>query len=283
MRKNIIALVTLFGGVLLASIGLPILIFAFNYRQILYSEYFILLFVMIFYLYNSGIYISATLFHLYSKLHLEIEPSALAFGSIIGLVLGRYLTIPLTRLILDKFPLLHKFFGYHSFDADLRYILGVSLLFSLLGIRAACAFELNKSISLTRPLLKSTSVVVIGLILQFVLFLYRSDFPGVNASLESRQKWAYQEFDSYPSVVNTIGLCNEITAKLGKIKFIAPTKGRNISILDPGSLAYADGSLTIEVVGEKGTGIVYMNVRSDDFFEYQGKKTRLECQQKGIF
>jgi len=78
-------------------------------------------------------------------------------------------------------------------------------------------------------------------------------------------------------------LCNEITAKLGKIKFISPTKGRNISIVDPGSLAYADGSLTIEVVGEKGTGIVYMNVRSDDFFEYQGKKTRLECQQKVIF
>ncbi len=50
-------------------------------------------------------------------------------------------------------------------------------------------------------------IVIIGLILQFVLVVYRNDLPGVNASIEIRQKWAYEKFDGYTrytEVVNRI-------------------------------------------------------------------------------
>ncbi len=257
MRKNIITLVTFLGGILYASLGIPILFFAINYRQIQLNEYFALYLVIIFGLYNFGIYITATLFQFYSKRKIDIVPSALAFGSLIGSALG-YLVIILLN------------------PPDFVNRLGIVLLFPLVGIRAACAFEVNKSISLTRPLLKISTVVAVNLILLFVVC--RSDFPGVNAPIEIRQKWAYEEFRAYSDVVNSIGLCNPITDKVGKIKFIAPTKGRNIHTTEGGSGDNAE--LTLEVVGEKGTGIVHLRgmfVPSPEFFEYQGKKTRVSC------
>jgi hypothetical protein len=110
-------------------------------------------------------------------------------------------------------------------------------------------------------------IVIIGLILQFVLVVYRNDLPGVNASIEIRQKWAYEKFDGYTrytEVVNRIEGCNQIKTRVGKIKFIAPTKGINFVIYDPGSLADYNAELTLEGVGEKGTGIAYMKIWSDD-------------------
>lgn len=257
MRKNIITLVTFLGGILYASLGIPILFFAINYRQVTLDEYFALYSVMFFCLYHFGIYISATLFQFYSKRKIDIVPSALAFGSLIGSALGYLLFILLN-------------------SSNFVNGLGILLLLPLVGIRAACAFEFNKSISLTRPLLKISTVVAVNLILLFVVC--RSDFPGVKAPIEIRQKWAYEEFRAYSDVVNSIGLCNPIKTKLGKIKFIAPTKGRNIHTTEGGSGDNAE--LTLEVVGEKGTGIVHLRgmfVPSPEFFEYQGKKTRVSC------
>jgi hypothetical protein len=278
MRKNIIALVTLIGGVLYASIGIKIIIFAINYRQIPLDKYWFSLSILVVVLYVSGIYISATLFQLYSKRELAIVPSALTLGSIIGFGLGYSIVMRLSRPILDMFPLLYKWLNYRSFDSDLRYVLGISLLFSLLGISAACAFEFSKSTFLPHPLFKISIVISINLILYFVLAVSTS-FPGVNAPIEIRQKWAYREFVNYGNVVRDIGKCNVIRDKVGKIKFVAPTKGRNIHTSEGGSGDYAE--FTLEIAGDEGTGIAYISQHLGGItnlsFEYQGKKAKVCC------
>lgn len=260
MRKNLITLVTFFGGVLYAAIWLPIVIFTINYREIGLGTYYSLILVLLICLYNVGIYISATLFKWYSKRQVDIVPSALAIGSIAGSILGYLiLTSPFPLLNFLKSPIL--------------------FLFPIVGIRVACAFEFYKYTSVIRPLLNISTVVAISLILHFVFIGSRSDFPGVNASSQIRQKWAYEEFSDYSYVVRSIGLCNPITDKVGKIKFIAPTKGRNIHVAEAGSGDSAE--YTLEVVGEKGTGIAYGRGRfgglGDISFEFHGKKSRVSC------
>lgn len=278
MIKNIISLVTLLGGIFYASIGIYIFIFDINYRQIRLDAYWNSLSVVILVLYISGVYISASIFQFYSKRKIANIPSILTLASIIGLVLGYSIVIKLSRPILDTFPLLYKWLDYHSFDSDIRYLLGSSLLFSLLGIRVACTLESNKYPLLLRSLLKISTVIVINLILYFVLAA-STTFPGVSAPIEIRQKWAYQEFDNYENVVRDVEECNWITDKVGKIKFVAPTKGRNIHTNEAGSGDRAE--FTLEVVGEKGAGVAYISQHlrgtTDLSFESQGKKTKVCC------
>ena len=78
-------------------------------------------------------------------------------------------------------------------------------------------------------------------------------------------------------IVHSIKESNQITAQVGQIKFIAPTKGRNLYML--GGDSGTGSELTLEVVGEKGTGIAYINSWWGSItnlcFEYQGKKIKL--------
>lgn len=85
--------------------------------------------------------------------------------------------------------------------------------------------------------------------------------------------------DIVPSaIVNSIKENNHITDKVGHIKFVAPTKGRNLPI-DIGASSGPTSQLTLEVVGEKGTGIAYLTTWGGSihglYFKYQGKKTKL--------
>lgn len=257
MRKNIFALGTFLGGILYALVWIPILVFSINYREIRLDSYFTLLSIMIICFYNFGVYISATLIQWSSKRTRYIIPSALILASIIGSALA-YLTI----LILKPY--------------NVVVIWAILLLSPLVVIRSICVFEANKHASRVRPILKISTVVLINLIV--LLVVSKNDFPGVQAPIALRQKWAYEEFNFYTQVVRHIGFCNPIKDKVGQIKFIAPTKGRNIHIAEGGS---GDNSeLTLEVVGEKGTGIAHLSgqfVPSVKFFEYQGKKTQVSC------
>jgi hypothetical protein len=256
MRKNILALAIFLASILYALIGIPILVFSINYREIRLDNYFTLLSVMIICLYNFGVYISATLIQLSSKRTRDIIPSALTLGSIIGSVMA-YLTI----LMLKPYNVVTW---------------GILLLFPLGGIRSTCIFEANKHVSRALPLLKISTVILVNLIV--LIAVSKTDFPGVQAPIQIRQKWAYEEFSFYRQVVKHIGFCNPIQDKVGKIKFIAPTKGRNIHIAEGGSGDHSE--LTLEIVGEKGTGIAHLSgqfMPSVNFFEYQGKKTRVIC------
>jgi hypothetical protein len=69
------------------------------------------------------------------------------------------------------------------------------------------------------------------------------------------------------------------------MKSVAPTKGKNI--FSTTEKLRADSSeLTLEVVGEKGTGIAYITTCagyiSSMCFEYQGKKTRPKPWASGL-
>lgn len=130
--------------------------------------------------------------------------------------------------------------------------------------------------------LKITTALLINLIL--LLVVCHNDFPGVNAPIEIRQKWAYKEFSHYPETVNFVKNAEKITEKVGEVKFVAPTQGRNLITNSTGSgggLSLQDSLYTLEVVGEKATGIAYIRGWRANYmykslcFEYQGKKTQI--------
>lgn len=256
MRKNIIALGTILGSVLYAAIWTRILYFAFNYREISTDDEFLFFILMFICFYHFGIYIIAIIFRLSSKRERDIVPSALVYASIGGWVLLITSTILFSGIPSNTFWVL--------------------TLLPIVAIRLSCEFEINKYTFLTGSLKKIATVLLINLILLLVVCI--NDFPGVNASIEVRQKWAYEEFRHYPHIVHTIEKSNQITDKVGKIKLVAPTKGRNLHTVIGGSSG-PSSEFTLEVIGEKGTGLAYVSTwggRVDGVcFEYQRKKTEV--------
>jgi hypothetical protein len=141
-------------------------------------------------------------------------------------------------------------------------------------LRVTEEFNINKSIKYF--IVKTAIVLLANLTLLVVVCI--SSFPGVHAPIDIRQKWAYKEFEDYPAIVDTIKQRNQITDKVGQIKFVAPTKGRNVYMPTGGSSG-TTSKFTLEVVGEKGIGIAYIDSWGSMVFklcfEYQGKKTKL--------
>jgi hypothetical protein len=87
-----------------------------------------------------------------------------------------------------------------------------------------------------------------------LLSLRNGSFPGVKAAAEVRQQWAYTQFSDYNEVVDSIKRCQPILERVGSVKVVAPTQGKNYIISDLGSSGH-QGELTLEVVGEKGVGV----------------------------
>lgn len=258
MRKNIIALGTILGSILYAAIWTRILYFAFNYREISTDDEFLFFIIMFICFYHFGIYIIATIFRLSSKRERDIVPSVLVYTSIGGWVL-----LIASTILFSGIP-------------SNIWVIILFLPLPIVAIRLSCEFEINKYTSLTLFLKKIVTVLLINLILLLVVCI--NDFPGVNASIEVRQKWAYEEFRHYPHIVHTIEKSNQITDKVGKVKLVAPTKGRNIHTVIGGSSG-PSSEFTLEVVGEKGTGLAYVSTWGGGVngvcFEYQRKKTEV--------
>jgi glucan phosphoethanolaminetransferase (alkaline phosphatase superfamily) len=92
----------------------------------------------------------------------------------------------------------------------------------------------------------------------FVVVNY-SDFPGVAAPAEVRQRWADKEFENYRELVETIGSCSAVIDRVGTVRSIAPTQGKNYVVAEQDSSGH-HGEFTLEVIGSKGTGITNFKV-----------------------
>ncbi|HEY9612001.1 hypothetical protein [Allocoleopsis sp.] len=271
MRKPIIALGTFGGGITYAAVWTKILDIAFNYREINAGDGVFLFSLMFICFYYFGLYISAAIFGFFSKRQRDIAPSALpklVYGFLGSFTLSFLITLILFLFVI-KPPTI--FFSDVTF-----YFIILSIIFILhvLVVRTAYEFETNKSSKYF--IVKIATVLLVNLTLLLVVCI--NDFPGVNAPVEIRQKWAYEKFRYYPSIVCTIKQANQITDKVGQIKFAAPTRGRNLPVIIGGSSG-PSSELTLEVVGEKGTGIAYITTWAGGvhgiYFEYQGKKTKI--------
>lgn len=277
MRKILIALGITLCSFLYAAILTIITYFEYNYRVIGNGDDAFLLIVMFICDYYFGVYIIASiLFRLSSKQERDIIPS----GSII-IPLSFVVSLALITLIL--FPDILSILVFSVF------FLSVILLFKLLVISLAYHFKSNRYNSRTRFPKNIFYALLINLILLAVVCY--NGFPGVGAPIEIRQKWAYKTFRHYPAMVSSIKESNEIIDKVGDIKFIAPTKGRNLHTVIGGSSG-ASSDFTLEVVGDKGTGIAYIETWGGGVmgvcFEYKGKEIVLRggkdlCQNKIVF
>jgi hypothetical protein len=259
-----IALGIILTSILYATIWTIIFYHNFNYRVLATSEYDVLYCIIMFIcFYHLGVYISAATFGSFLKRERAIASSSLGF----------IVLLALNCLIIT----MSSFFFVFAIGHYIFYIyLGIILLFQILTVRLGYkGFKKNKS--LNHLFQKTAPVFLISLILLIVVCI--NDFPGVNAPIAVRQEWAYKKFPGYSIIVDSIERTNEITDKVGQIKFVAPTKGRNL-FLRVGAGHMPLSNLTLEVVGEKGTGIAYICTLGDQgvwgiSFEYQGKKTKL--------
>ena len=156
----------------------------------------------------------------------------------------------------------------------------IPALASILGIRIACRCERIKSNSNLRVLLFRSLIPF--LLTLTLIWLHHSSFPGVRASAQVRQQWAYRKFNRYNEVVETIKTCQPITERVGSVKFVALTQGRNYVISDPGSSGH-NGELTLEVIGEKSVGVAKCNydrhggLVEQVRFTYQGRTEEIAC------
>ncbi len=272
MKKFIINLGVILGIILVsiiyATIWTTIFYHNFNYRVLETSEddvfYYMIMFICF---YHLGVYISAATFWVFSKRERPIASSALSSLIYSSIVLVSNLLILLVTSLFFIF-----FIGTYVF-----YIYLTIILILQIGGVVIVYNELENTKSLRHLLKKIATVLLISLIL--LLIVCRNDFPGVTAPIAVRQEWAYKKFPGYSGIVDSIERTNEITDKVGQIKFVAPTKGRNL-FLRVGAGDMPQSNLTLEVVGEKGTGVAYICTLGEwgiwgISFEYQGKKTKL--------
>ena len=272
MKKLVIDLgITL--GIILASILYAttwtiVFYHNFNYRVLETSNDELLDYIIMFIcFYHLGVYISAATFGVFSKRERAIASSALSSIVYCSIVLVSSLLIIVVSLLFFIFSIgSYVFYNY----------LAIILLLQI-GVVRLVYNALENTKSLKHILKKIAPVLLISLILLVIVCI--NDFPGVNAPIAVRQEWAYKKFPGYSIIVDSIERTNEITDKVGQIKFVAPTKGKNL-FLRVGAGHMPLSNLTLEVVGEKGTGIAYICTLGDQgvlaiSFEYQGKKTKL--------
>lgn len=183
-------------------------------------------------------------------------------------------------------------FNYRQVGAggDVLIWLAHVLLLYLIGV---CAIALllrksdprrgrNQTISKRRTLLK---FMVPALLISTLVFINYGSFPGPFASAEARQQWAYTEFTDYKYAVSDIQNCKPIKAKVGNVKTVAPTWGKNMTVRDPGSSGHR-GEFTLEVIGDKGTGVANASFHIGTTlylvkFTHNGKTETLTCDNAG--
>jgi hypothetical protein len=263
-----IALGIVLTSILYATIWTIIFYHNFNYRVLATSEddvyYCIIMFICF---YHLGVYISAATFGGFFKRERAIASPALSSLVYCSIVLVSSLLIIVVSSL----------FFIFSIGSYIFYIYLAIILILQIGVVHLVYNNFENTKSLKHIFKKTAPVLLISLILLIVVCI--NDFPGVNAPIAVRQEWAYKKFPGYSIIVDSIERTNEITDKVGQIKFVAPTKGRNL-LLRVGAGHMPLSNLTLEVVGEKGTGIAYICTLGGQgiwgiSFEYQGKKTKL--------
>lgn len=150
---------------------------------------------------------------------------------------------------------------------------------SVLGIWLACSIKYPRALGRRVTLLRISLPV---LLISSLYLLNYTGFPGVTASAIARQQWAAHEFTSYDGIVNSFRSCKPVLKRVGSIQFVAPTQGRNVVFQELGSSGH-HGELTLEVVGESGSGIASLEIGHSNLmpntmqFTHQGKVETLSC------
>lgn len=273
MRNNLIVLLNALGALLTGSVGI---VFAasvvssqfLNYREQNFTDWAYSWMMTGIAVWCLGIYTLALLVRQRSRQALELEPLFSIVGCVLGLLIGCgsiyvYSVTPFLQQI--------SFLWF--------WVLFLPLLLSIVGFLIACRFKTRRG---TRNLILSASRILVPSAIALALIgVNYSGFPGVNAPAEIRQLWAYKEFGNYDGVVNSIKQCRPVVERIGAVRFVAPTRGKNFVIADPGSSGHS-GELTLEVVGEKGTGVANFQfhigtVVSYIQFTHQNKIEKLAC------
>ncbi len=278
MGKNRIALFVMLGGLVAGCIIVPLNVFfnLINYREMSISGWFRLWLIATPVLYGFGSYITALVIQQRSRQETAIEPAFLTLGSTTGLLAGMGSIIFLLSLqpsIQIPYPL--------SLVVFVAMVL-FSILLSFFATRFACRFKRRRSNSNLKVLLLRASVPFVFTLM--LIWLHYGNFPGAMASAETRQQWAYQEFGDYKGVVESVSSCQFILERVGNVQFVAPTSGENYVISDHGSSGHS-GKLTLEVVGEAGTGVASFGFHiathaSAGQFTYQNKTEKITCPMK---
>ncbi|MBE9011089.1 hypothetical protein IQ250_12810 [Pseudanabaenaceae cyanobacterium LEGE 13415] len=124
-------------------------------------------------------------------------------------------------------------------------------------------------------------LVIPIIMISMLLLVNQSEFPGTWASPAIRQQWAIGEFQNYEGVVKSIQTCPAVVDRLGQVQYVAPTRGRNYVVSDPGSSGH-HGEFTLEVVGTKATGVANFTFHIGTSVAYvhlthQDKTEMLKC------
>ncbi len=243
MKDNTVALMSTLGGFALGGLGFMLFPFVLlNYRQVSAGGFYSYWQATILVFYLLGVYgVSLLLRRTYPRRSRTFEPSFLVLSSGLGCLVSSLLFIWIAfyrpawqRPWLAVLPLLAIF--------------SITLLCTRLGFLVKCRKTAGRQGTLLR-------LVVPALLIAALFWIYNGDFPTNFASAEARQQWAYAEFTDYPSVVQEIRSCQPLTARLGEIKTVAPTWGRNFTIYDQGSSGHM-GEFTLQLIGTKGTGTI---------------------------
>ncbi len=236
MKNNAVALMSTLGGLALAGLGLFPSSALVNYRQVDSRGAVHFWIASIYVLYLLGVYgVSLLLRQTNPRRSRTFEPSFLVLSSGLGCVVGSLLFFLIT---------LYKPFA--DWQPRLLAILPVMLLCTRLGFWVKHRKTAGRRGTLLR-------LIVPALLIATLFWVHNNDFPTNFASAEARQQWACTEFSAYSSVVQEIRSCQPLTVRLGEIKTVAPTWGRNFTTSDPGSSGH-NGEFTLQLIGKKGTG-----------------------------
>jgi hypothetical protein len=266
-----IALVGAASGLLTTIVGLrysqgqnPVFL---NYRQ--ESEFFgwiALWTALTMVLLMLGIYGATWLVRQFYPLRIRtFEPSFLAVFGVMGLFIGYFMEIVILQILSE----------WELFELRL-WILAV--VASTLCIWFACSIKHPRASDQRVTVLRISFPVL--LILSLYLLNY-TGFPGITAPAIARQQWAASTFTNYDGIVSNIRSCKPVQQKIGSIQSVAPTQGRNVVSVEGGS-GYR-GEMTLEIVGESGSGIASFNTSMGNSmankiqFTHQGKVETLSC------
>ncbi len=241
MKDNLVALLCTLGGFIVAGLGvklLPAAGYILNYRDARIAEWAYLWLATAVLLYLLGVYgIAFLLRQLYPRRSRTFEPAFLVLGSAAGITIGGS-----SYLLLS---------GGEGFYLPAFLLLLAAFCFMLLWTRLACLAKRQKAASTGRNLIRLVTPTLLVIVL---LIINYNGFPGAYSKAQRREQWANTKFEDYDYVVNAIRSCSAIINRVGDIEAVAPTRGRNVTVRDPGSSGHS-GEFTLEVIGKSGIGI----------------------------
>lgn len=268
MSRNVIALFALLGGIATAITSFFLLVyFPFvNYRDEPISDWGGLGLYTAIVFFSLGVYATALVVQRSSRQEAEIEPTFLWLGAIAGPLIGQ---------VISWLP------QFRQLQHPLTFLLAVvfSIALSFLGIRFACQFKLSRLNTNAKVLLLRTLVPLV--LTPTLIWLHYGSFPGALASAADRQQWAYQEFDNYKEIVESVRACKPIVTRVGEVIFVAPTFGKNYVVSEPLSSGH-NGTLTLEVVGTTGVGVITFDVHvvtafGGGQFKHKNRTEEIKC------